>query len=190
MSSITNRLEERGDMQEHRDRWHHFIAELLGFGALTLLDQWTKLLSVSRLKGQEPCVVLKGVLEFYYLENRGAAFSMFQNAMWFFFLIALVVLVAIIVLLYRMPLDRRYLPMRVILVSIAAGAMGNLIDRITLSYVRDFIYFVLIDFPVFNVADIYVTVSVAALVVLILFYYKDNDFVWIECDRKKHTHGE
>ena len=61
------------------------------------------------------------------------------------------------------------------LIFIAAGAAGNLYDRITLKYVRDFIYFSLIDFPVFNVADIYVTCSVFVLAFLIFFYYKEED---------------
>ena len=63
--------------------------------------------------------------------------------------------------------------------AIAAGAAGNLYDRITLKYVRDFIYFSLIDFPVFNVADIYVTCSVFVLAFLIFFYYKEEDLQFI-----------
>ena len=57
-----------------------------------------------------------------------------------------------------------------------AGAWGNCIDRITLNYVVDFLYFKLIDFPIFNVADIYVTVAAFAVAILICFYYKDEDF--------------
>ena len=64
----------------------------------------------------------------------------------------------------------------ILLTFISAGAVGNLIDRIQLGYVRDFIYFSIIDFPVFNVADIYVTVSTALLVILVLFYYREEDF--------------
>ena len=58
---------------------------------------------------------------------------------------------------------------------IVAGAMGNIIDRIRNGFVVDFIYFSLIDFPVFNVADIYVTCSAIALIVLFLFIYKEDD---------------
>ena len=73
------------------------------------------------------------------------------------------------------PSDKKYLPLRIVLIAISAGAAGNLVDRVMLHYVRDFIYFSLIDFPVFNVADIYVTCSVFVLVYLILFYYKEED---------------
>ena len=69
---------------------------------------------------------------------------------------------------------------------IAAGAIGNMIDRIRFDYVVDFIYFVLINFPIFNVADIYVTVSTVALVVLLLFVYKENDLNFISFKQKRY----
>ena len=65
---------------------------------------------------------------------------------------------------------------RMCLYFIGAGAIGNMIDRMFRKYVVDFIYFRLIDFPVFNVADIYVTVAAVLLIVLVVFYYKDEDF--------------
>ena len=68
---------------------------------------------------------------------------------------------------------------------ITAGGIGNLIDRVRLNYVVDFIYFSLIDFPVFNVADIYVTVSMFLLLILVLFYYKDEDFQFLKWKREK-----
>ena len=70
----------------------------------------------------------------------------------------------------------RYLPLRLCAVGIIAGAWGNCIDRIRLNYVVDFLYFKLIDFPIFNVADIYVTVSTFTMALLICFYYKEEDF--------------
>lgn len=162
------------------------LIEFLGFLLLTGIDQWTKVLAVAALKGQPSYVLISGVLEFYYLENHGAAFSLLQNATVFFFIVAVAAMLVIAVLLHRMPGERRFLVLRVLLVCIAAGAMGNLIDRVTLGYVRDFIYFSLINFPVFNVADIYVTVCVILLMVLILFVYKDEDLAWMQT-RKDET---
>lgn len=173
-------------MPRHANRKLIIILEIAAFVILTILDQWTKVLSVTHLKNQSPFVLIDNVLEFYYLENHGAAFSLFQNAMWFFYIIAGVTIAFIVWFLHRMPTEQRYLPVRIILIAIAAGAMGNLIDRMQLGYVRDFIYFSLIDFPVFNVADIYVTVAVAILIVLILFYYQDDDFAFIQ----RGTHGK
>ena len=89
--------------------------------------------------------------------------------------ISAIAVIALIIAYIRIPGDRKYLPLRLIVIFLCAGAAGNLIDRVTLHYVRDFIYFSLLDFPVFNVADIYVTVSVFLLIILILFYYKEED---------------
>ena len=59
---------------------------------------------------------------------------------------------------------------------ITAGALGNMIDRVAKGYVVDFFYFKLINFPIFNVADIYVTTATALLLIVMCFYYKDEDF--------------
>ena len=75
-----------------------------------------------------------------------------------------------------MPVQRKFWPIRICMILICSGAIGNLIDRVRFNYVVDFLYFELIDFPIFNVADIYVTVSAIALCVLLLFVYKDDDF--------------
>ena len=69
-------------------------------------------------------------------------------------------------------------------VTYTAGALGNLIDRIFRGYVVDMIYFVPINFPVFNVADCYVTVSVVLLIILILFVYKEDDFGFLKLSKK------
>ena len=74
-----------------------------------------------------------------------------------------------------MSKDKKFWPIRLIAIAILAGAWGNMIDRMFYAYVVDFFYFKLIDFPIFNVADIYVSVGTAILVVLVLLYYKDED---------------
>ena len=76
---------------------------------------------------------------------------------------------------FRIPTKRRFFALQLILIFVAAGAVGNLMDRIALGYVTDFIYFELIDFPVFNVADCYITVSAFLLVFLVLFFYKEEE---------------
>ena len=85
-----------------------------------------------------------------------------------------------------MPDDKKYKVLHALLSMIAAGAIGNMIDRMRLDYVVDFIYFVLINFPIFNVADIYVSLSTVALVILLLFYYKDSDLSFISFKQKKY----
>lgn len=142
---------------------------------LVFFDQITKVYMTKALSdGSIP--VIEGVLEFYYLENTGAAFSFFTGKTWVFLVTTPIILVLILFFYFKMPLAKKYLPLRVVLVFIISGAIGNFIDRINLRYVRDFIYFKLIDFPVFNVADIYVTCSVFVLFFLFFFYYKEDDF--------------
>ena len=88
---------------------------LIGFAILVGLDQWTKGLVVQSLKGQKPFVIWNGVFEFYYSENRGAAFGMMQEKQLFFFLIAVLVLGAVAYLIYKMPSDGKYRPLAVCL---------------------------------------------------------------------------
>jgi len=149
------------------------------FLILVALDLITKSLAVSALRGGIRIDLIKGVLEFYYIENRGAAFGIFQDGTLILGIISAVSLCVIITLYLKTPDDRKYLPLRLVFVFLSAGAAGNLIDRISLHYVRDFIYFSLIDFPVFNVADIYVTCSVFVLAYLIVFHYREEDLAFL-----------
>lgn len=144
---------------------------------LVALDQYTKAFVTAHLKGKPPVVVFEGVFEFLYSENRGAAFGMMQGRQGFFFLIGFLVLAAAAFVMYRMPdwSQRRYHLLKICVIMITAGAVGNMIDRVSQGYVVDFLYFSLIDFPIFNVADIYVTTSTALLLLLMLVYYKDED---------------
>ena len=146
------------------------IAIILG----VIFDQYTKYLAVQYLQ-DAPYVIWEDVFELHYLENRGAAFGILQNQQTFFLIMGIFMLLIAAVLLIRLPEVKRLLPLKACIVAIAAGAIGNMIDRVRLGYVIDFFYFELIDFPIFNVADIYVTVAAFALVLLILFYYKEDE---------------
>ncbi|KMZ54989.1 signal peptidase II [Dorea sp. D27] len=166
------------------NRMKHYAAAVIAAAAGVMLDQFTKHLAITRLKGGEPFILLKGVFQFEYLENRGAAFGLFQDQRMFFFISVAVICAVVIWFYVKVPMERRFLPLRICAVMIVAGAFGNCIDRVRLNYVVDFFYFKLIDFPIFNVADIYVTVSTFALVVLLFFYYKEEDFERIFHRRK------
>ena len=158
---------------------------LIGFAAALFFDQFTKYLAVTRLNNQESFVLIEGMFEFRYLENRGAAFGMLQDMQYILAAGALIVCGLIVFLYLRIPERRRYIPLRICAVLLCAGAIGNMIDRIRLHYVIDFLYFRLIDFPIFNVADCYVVVSCIAFVLLILFYYrKEDDFSFLEGKKK------
>lgn len=179
---------------------------------LILIDQITKMFAFNGLKNTPGITIINGVFELKYLENQSAAFSLdpisliykifhityfdthpqvFLNCKMAFFIVLTVVVLVIIALLYqRIPWNRRFLPLNVILIGFFAGAIGNLIDRIVHNYVIDFFYFSLINFPIFNVADIYVTLSAIALIIVVFFYYKEEDYSVIFSSSKNRKHKE
>lgn len=156
-----------------------YIKALIAVAVLVLLDQWTKWLAVKHLMVDGPISIIEGVFELHYLENNGAAFGIFQNRKMFFVITTIIVLVALVFFYIKLPETKHMLPLRLISIGIAAGAIGNLIDRVWHTYVIDFFYFKLIDFPIFNVADIYVTVAAIMFLILGLFYYKEEDYSFL-----------
>lgn len=162
------------------------LKDMLGMVLLILADQLTKYIAVVHLKDKPAIPIIPDVLELSYLENRGAAFGMLQNQKIFFVFVAVIILAVIGYVLFKMPEKKKYTMLHVLLVLIASGAVGNLIDRLRLDYVVDFISFVLIHFPIFNVADIYVTVATTILVVLLLFYYKEEDLNFMSFKQTKY----
>lgn len=141
---------------------------------LVVLDQITKHLAMQHLK-THTIWLIKDVFSLHYLENRGIGFGLLQGRIPFILIFNLLVLAVILFVLWRMPVSRRMTPVRIVLLFTVAGALGNIIDRIRLGYVVDFFSFDLINFPVFNVADIYVTVSIILLAILYLFYLKTDE---------------
>lgn len=153
--------------------------------ALVALDQYSKMLAITHLKDQPAIPIIKDVFELHYVENRGAAFGMFQGKQWFFILVTLAVFIFIVYYYFKVFKPRRFRPLRFCLVLISAGAIGNLIDRVFRShivgtffermndtFVVDYFYFKLIDFPVFNVADCYVVVGAILMLLLLLTKYR------------------
>ena len=174
-------------MKEHSALRKGVIGLIISVG-LIIIDQLTKSLAVTHLKGQDPLVIWKGVFELRYLENRGAAFGILQNQRMFFLILTSCIMIVIAyIYIKKIPHERRFLWFDIIAILFFAGAIGNFIDRLVQNYVVDFFYFCLIDFPIFNVADIYVTVAAVLLIVLGLFYYKEEDFERILPSGKKES---
>lgn len=136
------------------------------------LDQLTKWLAVIYLKGEASFPLWKDVLHFTYAENTGMAFSLFsgENERWIFMLFSTVAIVGILVYLIFWRPESRW--MQVSLAMIVGGGIGNMIDRVLLGYVVDFIDFTLIDFAIFNVADSFVCVGAGILIVCLLLDIK------------------
>ena len=150
------------------------VISLLATVALIAIDQLTKWWASTTLADGTVIPVIRDVFVFQYTENRGVGFSLLQNQRWLFIPISILIALAIVVVLLRSPLRKRPLFCG-ICVLILSGAIGNLIDRIFLGYVIDFLYFKLIDFPIFNFADCCVVVGAILLCAYILFGIKEME---------------
>jgi signal peptidase II len=149
-----------------------YLILLIGF------DQFTKYLVVQNLQ-DSPFILIPKVFQFTYHENDGAVWGILSGRTIFLVIMAIVLLSFMVFIYIKVPNEKRYNALHIILIFICAGAVGNLLDRILKGYVVDFLYFELIDFPIFNVADCYITISSILLVLLGLFYYKDEDFAFL-----------
>ena len=127
-----------------------------------ILDIATKFVAMQNLQGVNTVSIWQNVFHFTYVENRGIAFGMFENAR-FFFIVATIIILVILSCLY-IKTEYRTKWLKVGTALIYGGAIGNFIDRIARGFVVDFLDFRIINFPVFNVADIAVCVGAAMLV--------------------------
>lgn len=141
--------------------------ELVLAGLILLIDQVTKIWS-ARALSVRPLVLIPGVLELTYLENRGAVWGLMQG--WqIVFLVATFLFLGVLIWFCAKKRTEMTVLTRIILALLFSGAAGNMIDRVFLGYVRDMIYFRLINFPVFNVADSAITIAAALLIVETFF---------------------
>lgn len=154
---------------------------------LISVDQFVKYLIDTSFSVGESHPLIDKVFQLTYVQNRGAAWGSFSGKIIFLLIITTAILVGAIYVYVRLAqkTDTKYTPLRICLVFLIAGAIGNMIDRIARGFVVDMFDFCLINFPVFNVADIYVTCSFIVIVILILFKYKDDELSDIVRDSKK-----
>ena len=131
-----------------------------------IADQATKV-AVRHLMplGSPPRTLIPGVLNLYRVENTGAAFSIGTGAPWLFVACAVVAFVVACTMVWRYDLPKSLV---LSLGCVAGGGVGNMIDRLATGSVTDFLATSFIDFPVFNVADIFVTCGVVVSMVLYL----------------------
>ncbi len=162
---------------------HVFICFLL-----VAFDQVTKYLARLYLKGQ-PMEVWKGVFSFHYHENRGSVWGILQGKVDFLLLVSIILFVVLIFAYIRIPKTKLYQPLIWILVFMIAGAIGNTIDRLFFGYVTDFLYFKLINFPIFNIADCYITVCAFLTLFLVVTRYKEDEFEFLSLQRKDNSHA-
>lgn len=155
--------------------WVHWFKGCTIIFILTFLDQGSKYFVLTRLKNTPDIILIPGVLQLHYLENRGMAFGLFEGKIPVFVILCVLFFCVFFYVYARIPRTGYYLPLTITSLIMVSGALGNFIDRVFRKYVVDFIYFSLIDFPVFNMADIYVVCSGILLVILVCFKYKNDE---------------
>ena len=140
--------------------------------AIVAADQFTKYLTVANIALGQKIPFLPGVLQFTYIQNTGAAFSSFEGQQWLFALIF--ALFTVLVIWEFKTKKMGFLPFeRWCVAAIYGGGLGNMIDRIRMGYVVDMIETVFMDFPVFNVADCFITCGCIAMMVSLFFFNKE-----------------
>lgn len=149
-----------------------FLYYSLAALAIAAADQITKLLVVRSIPLYGTVEFLPGVLSLTHVRNDGAAFSSFRGMQWLFALIFLLFTLAVLYEYFRRPLPFTRWE-RVLIAAIYGGGLGNLIDRVRLGYVVDMLETTFMDFPVFNVADCFITCGCAVLMVSLLLVHKD-----------------
>lgn len=152
----------------------YYLFNLICIVILLFFDQWTKQLASKNLKDAKAFPIIPKVFELYYLENRGVAFGMMQNQKVFILTMTIVLMAMVLYFLHKVHKMKHSIFARIALILIASGGIGNMIDRILNGFVTDFFSFVLINFPIFNVADIYIVVGTAMVCIYILFFSEEK----------------
>ena len=134
-------------------------------------DQLSKLWILGNLPLYQQIPVIDGLFHLTYVQNTGAAFSSFQGQLWLFILLFAVLTVAVIweFITKKMGFSRFE---QWCIAAIYAGGLGNMIDRLRLGYVVDMIEVEFMNFPVFNVADCFITCGCIAMIVSLVFFNK------------------
>lgn len=151
------------------------IASILFVILLVVLDQASKIyLTLVNKTSPIDLEVIRGFFRITYTCNDGAAFSILKGKRVFFIIITIIVVFLIV---YYLLKNKVYWVEKYSLLLIISGAVGNLIDRIMYGYVIDFLDFIIFgyDFPVFNIADSFITIGAIGLIISILFLNKEGE---------------
>lgn len=139
--------------------------------SIIIVDQITKALTINQISLGEIVDFIPGILSFTYVQNTGAAWSILEGRMVFFYIVTLVVVGLLIYFLHHDAKDSRILSIAISLMI--GGAIGNFIDRVLFQFVIDMFRLEFISFPIFNIADIALTFGV----ILMLFGVIYEEFI-------------
>lgn len=154
-----------------------WLAFILGTSMLQIINYAVKNYAEINQQNQPPRDLIPGILGLTYTENPGIAFGfMFGDPDVFRILASVLVIILLLSLVWiykRLPLTKKAWFLRIPLILIFAGGLGNLIDRLMRGAVRDMLRFLFVDFAIFNVADIYITVGAFAFFIFSLTIAKE-----------------
>ena len=136
---------------------------------ITIFDQISKYLVNTNIKDSAAIQIIPGILSFRYHENKGAAWGMLADHRWVFMVISTIAIIAIITYLIFSRKKNDSVIFRISLCFFAGGGIGNMIDRVAMGYVIDFLRFDFIDFPIFNVADSFITIGAGLMIISLIF---------------------
>ena len=148
-----------------------FLYLFLFAAGIVAADQFTKFLTVANIPLYQDVEFIPGLLGFTYVQNTGAAFSSFEGQQWLFAVIFLVLTALIFWEYFKAPMGFTTFE-RWCITAIYGGGLGNMIDRVRLGYVVDMIETEFITFPIFNVADCFITCGCIAMIVSLIFFNK------------------
>ena len=144
-----------------------------GIFIIAILDQAAKLFAAGLLPSVKTIPLIEDVFHLTYVENTGAGFGVFADYTWL--LTAMTLIIIIFVVSYVVVKKPKNRVLITALIFMMGGAVGNMIDRVRLGYVIDFFDFTLIDFPVFNVADCFITVGAVIFAVYVIFFSEKKE---------------
>ncbi len=140
------------------------------FIATVLIDQLSKIYVLNIFKDKVTIPVITDVFHITFAKNTGAAFSIFKNNQLFLIILSIVLIAFMLGLFIKACIDKQPELLRYALLLVSAGAVGNLLDRFRLGYVVDFFDFRLINFAIFNVADVFICVGMGFIAILLVFF--------------------
>ena len=162
-----------------------YLNDAILFVICIAIDRVCKFLADSRLKDRASVSLINSILEFRYTENTGAAFGVLKGQTSFFVLVSVVIVLTGLYFLIKSPGKRKYISSHIFISLILCGSVGNTLDRLLYGAVIDYIYFSIIDFPIFNIADIYSTVGTVGLIIVLIFVFKEDDLNFLRFKEKK-----
>ena len=170
-------------MNKEKIKWMlvFLVFAILSFTA----DRISKILVLKNLMGKPTVKLIPGVFELYYHQNKGIAWSMLEGQIALILFVGVLLTALVLYFVLKIPVDKKFQIIYILTGLFIGGALGNMYDRISLGYVVDFLYFSLINFPIFNIADVFIVVSVILFAVIFLFVYQDEDLVYLNPFTKK-----